>query len=389
MSPDTRPSVACLSGRRVVDVLDSLGAHTVLLDDPTPLESAARVDVPLDLDLGDWIAVESALRAQHAARPLDGIFTVYDAHLPLASYLAARIGVRGLGLPAALACHDMARLRMTLDAGGVRTPVSLSVADPADARAAARRLGLPVVIRRTVGRGRLLCRDLDEVKRASDLLGPAALLVERFTEGLEYAVQSLTVNGVTEVVCVLAQHTDPGPAQVETGYDHPSGLVPAQEAELKEFCVRALAVLGFDHGVSHMRVTLTDEGPECVDVAARPPGGQLCAAVERVSGIDLTRAAAEIVLGRPVTRGAPTAGRVLYRCVHFDGPGRISYDPRGLAAPGVWLDVEPGDSVRTVDDPEGGTYGRIVVYGDDPAELHSTYDSLKASLRLLVEPDIR
>ncbi|WP_228447394.1 ATP-grasp domain-containing protein [Streptomyces paludis] len=387
MNPDTRPSVACLSGRRVVDVLGSIGAHTVLLDDPTPLELAARADVPLDLDLGDWGAVESALRAQHADRPLEGVFTVYDAHLPLASFAAARIGVRGLGLPAALACHDKARLRMMLAADGLRTPVSLPVADPADARAAARRLGLPVVVRRTVGRGRLRCRDLDEVKRASERLGPAALLVERFTGGPEYAVQSLTVDGVTEVVSVLAQHTGPGPAQVETGYDYPSGLNPAREAELKEFCVRALAVLGFDHGVSHSQVRLTDDGPELVDVAARPPGGQLCAAVERVSGIDLTRAAAEIALGRPVTRRPPTASHVLYRCVDFDGPGRIGYDPRRLAAPGVWLDVEPGDHVRAVDDLEGGTYGRIVVYGDNPAELDSTYHSLYESLRLRVEPD--
>ncbi|MBH0242334.1 ATP-grasp domain-containing protein [Streptomyces cavourensis] len=387
MNADTRPSVACLSGRRVVDVLESLGVHTVLLDDPTPLELAARSDVPLDLDLGDWGAVEKALRAQHADRPLEAVFTVYDAHLPLASYAAARIGVRGLGLPAALACHDTARLRMTLAAGGVRTPVSLPVADPADARAAARRLGLPVVVRRTVGRGRLRCRDLDGVKRASDLLGPAALLVERFTEGPEYAVQSLTVDGVTEVVCVLAQHTGPGPAQIETGYDHPSGLDPAREAELKEFCVQALGALGFDHGVSHIRVRLTDDGPELLDVAARPPGGRLCAVVERVSGIDLTRAAAEIALGRPVTRRPPTAGHVLYRCVTFDTPGRITFDPRGLAAPGVWLDVEPGDRVRTADDPEGGTYGRIVVHGDDPAELASAYHSLHDSLRLRVEPD--
>jgi hypothetical protein len=53
------------------------------------------------------------------------------------------------------------------------------------------------------------------------------------------------------------------------------------------------------------------------------------------------------------------------------------------------LDVDPGDSVRSVDDPEGGSYGRVVVYGDDPAELESRYRSLFESLRLRVEPDIQ
>ncbi|MER6636158.1 ATP-grasp domain-containing protein [Streptomyces microflavus] len=389
MSADIRPGVACLSGRRVVDVLDALDVYTVMLDDPTPLELACRVDVPLDIDLSDWAVVESAVSRIHAGRPLEGVFSVYDAHVPLAAYLAARIGVRGLDLSAALACHDKARLRMTLAAGGVRTPDSLAVADPADARASARRLGLPVVVRKSAGRGQLLCRDPGEVKRASELLGPGALLVEKFTDGPEYAVQSFTVDGVTEIVSVLAQHTGPGPGRAETGYDHPSGLDPVQESEVKAFCVRALAVLNFDHGVSHVQVRLTDDGPVLVDVAARPPGGQLCAATERISGIDLTRAAAEIALGRPVTRRPPTASHVLYRCVGFDRPGRIDYDVRGLGSPGVWLDVEPGDSVRSVDDPEGGSCGRIVVYGDDPAELESAYHSLFHSLRLRVEPDIQ
>lgn len=66
MSADIRPGVACLSGRRVVDVLDALDVYTVLLDDPTPLELACRVDVPLDIDLSDWAVVESAVSRIHS-----------------------------------------------------------------------------------------------------------------------------------------------------------------------------------------------------------------------------------------------------------------------------------------------------------------------------------
>lgn len=390
MNADTRPSVACVSGRRVVDVLSGLGARSVLLDDPTPLDLACQVDVPLDVDLEDWEAAEAALRRVHDTRPLDAVLGVYDAHLPLAAYLAARLGVRGLGLRAALACHDKIRMRMLLAGGGVRVPDHLPAADPADAFAAARRLGLPVVVKKATGsggRGSMLCRSAGEVTHAVEVLGPTPLIVERAVEGPEYAVQSVTSDGRTEVVSILAQHVGPGPRQAETGYDFPSGLAPERESELAAFVTRALAVLGFDHAVSHVQVRLTEDGPVLINVAARPPGGQLCAATERVSGIDLTRAAAEIALGRPVTRGVPTATRVLYRCVTFDRPGRAWYDPGGIDAPAVTLDVELGDSVRSIDDPQGGSYGRIVVYGDDPAELESRYRTIFDSLRPRVEPD--
>ncbi|MEV7280851.1 ATP-grasp domain-containing protein [Streptomyces sp. NPDC093111] len=390
MNADTRQSVACVSGRRVVDVLNRLDVRSVLLDDPTPLDLACQVDVPLDVDLDDWDAAEAALRWLHATRPFDAVFSVYDAHLPLASYLAARLGTRGLDLRAALACHDKIRMRMLLAGGGVRVPDHLPAADPADASAAARRLGLPVVVKKATGsggRGSMLCRTAEEVTRAVAVLGPTALLVERAVEGPEYAVQSITADGRTEVVGILAQHVGPGPRQAETGYDFPSGLSPEKEAEVAAFVTRALAVLGFDHAVSHAQVRLTEDGPVLVNVVARPPGGQLCAATERLSGIDLTRAAAEIALGRPVTRSAPSATRVLYRCVTTDSPGRAWYDLDGLDAPAVTLDVEPGDSVRSVEDPQGGSYGRIVVYGDDPAELESRYRAIFESLRLRVEPD--
>ncbi|MFB6520351.1 acetyl-CoA carboxylase biotin carboxylase subunit family protein [Streptomyces sp. NPDC056401] len=390
MDADTRPTVACVSGRRVVDVLNDLGVRSVLLGDPTPLDLACQVDVPLDTDLGDWQGAEEALRRLHAARPLDAVFSVYDAHLPLASYLAARLGVRGLDLQAALTCHDKIRMRTALASGGVRVPDYLPAADPADALPAAKRLGLPVVVKKATGsggRGSMLCRSLQEVAHAVDVLGPTALVVERAVEGPEYAVQSITSGGKTEVVSILAQHVGPGPRQAETGYDFPSGLSHDVENELAVFVADALAVLGFDHSVSHTQVRLTEDGPVLINVAARPPGGQLWAATERVSGIDLTRAAAEIALGLPVTRSTPSATRVLYRCVTFDRPGRAWYDLDGIEAPAVTLDVDPGDSVRSVDDPEGGSYGRIVVYGDDPAELESRYRAIFESLGPRVEPD--
>jgi ATP-grasp domain-containing protein len=381
---DDRPSIACISGRRVVDVLAGMDVRTVLLGDPTPLELACLADVPLDIDLDDWEATEIALGALHLTRPLTAVFSVFDAHLPLASYLAARLGVRGLSLAAALNCDSKARMRLALDGAGVAGPAHLLVNDPADVESAAKRLGFPVVVKKAVGargRGALVCRDDAEVARAAKTFGGGALLVESYVDGPEYAIQTITADGVTEVVNVLAQHVGPGPRQPELGYDYPSGLGEVGDLALGKFVVSALDALGFDNGIAHVQVRMGPDGPVLINVAARPPGGQLCAVSERVSGIDMTRAAVDVALGLPVLRREPTASRALYRCVAFGQAGVVDYDVAALDSPGVFLDVEPGDPVHPADHPQGGSYGRIVVYGDETHQLEQDYQRILESLR--------
>lgn len=387
---DERPSVACISGRRVVDVLAEMDIRTVLLGDPTPLDLACMADVPLDVDLDDWRATETALSMLHTVRPLDAVFSVYDAYLPLASYLATRLGIRGLSLPAALNCNNKGRMRLVLEAAGTPGPAYLLASEAAEVESCAKRLGFPVVVKKAVGargRGALVCRDSSEVAWAVQVLGGKALLVERYVEGPEFAIQAITVDGVTEIVNILAQHVGPGPRQVETGYDFPSGLGELRERELAHFVADALRSLGFDNGIAHVQVRIGAAGPVLINVAARPPGGQLCAVTEKVSGVDMTRAAVEVALGKAVHRKPPAASHVLYRCVAFDQRGVVDYNPEALDSPGVWLDVVPGDRVHSAEDPDGGSYGRIVVYGDEPARLETDYQRILEALRPRVEPE--
>ncbi|MFD9735752.1 acetyl-CoA carboxylase biotin carboxylase subunit family protein [Umezawaea sp. NPDC059074] len=389
MSTDDRPSIACVSGRRVVDVLAGMDVRTVLLGDPTPLDLACLADVPLDVDLGDWKTTEVVLGALHQVRPLTAVFSVFDAHLPLASYLAERLDVRGLSLAAALACDDKARMRLALEGAGITGPRYLAVDDPADASSAARRLGFPVVVKKAVGargRGSLVCQDDADVASAVTAFGGGPVLVESYVDGPEYAIQTITVDGVTEVVNVLAQHVGSGPRQPELGYDYPSGLGEVGGLAVGKFAASALRALGFDNGVAHVQVRVSADGPVLINIAARPPGGQLCALTERVSGVDMTRAAVDVALGLPVLRREPTASRALYRCVAFGQAGVVDYDVGALDSPGVFLDVEPGDPVHPADDPRGGSYGRIVVYGDETPQLLRDYHSILDSLRPRVRP---
>ncbi|MFN2494369.1 MAG: acetyl-CoA carboxylase biotin carboxylase subunit family protein [Pseudonocardiaceae bacterium] len=188
----------------------------------------------------------------------------------------------------------------------------------------------------------------------------------------------MTIDGTTEVVSILAQRLGPPPRFVELGYDFPAGLDPRLERTLTEYVVAVLAALGFDNGIAHVQLRLVDGVPKIVEVNPRPPGGWLGSLNKVVSGVDLIRALVGATLGRPLERGRPAATHARYRCVVFDRAGLVDYDPTALSAPAsdddpsgplVSMDVSPGDMVLPLGHPDGGVYGRTVVFGQDPGEL--------------------
>lgn len=396
-------TVVSIAGRRVLEVLRDLGYRTVVLDHEVPWEVALNADVPVEVDLDDWEAAEAALTRVHQRAPVDAVLSVRDSYVPLAGYLAARLGVRGLALHAAQICHDKSRMRRALDGAGVANPRYAVVEEPAAALPAAGAVGYPMVVKRVRGAGGAgvrLCRDDAElaavVVELTEPDDPVPLLLEEYLDGVEYAVQTVTVDGVTEVLSVLAEHIGPPPRFAETGYDVPSGLAVADEALLGRYVADALAAIGFDHGIAHAQVRLTADGPRVIEINPRPPGGVITDVTEVVSGVDLVRAAVQATLGVPLTRSAPRASHARYRCVVFPHAGVVHYDvsaledlppaPPGVPAPIVSIDVEPGDVVLPVEHPDGGVYGRVVVFGATEAELDAQYDAILGRLAIRVRP---
>lgn len=400
MAASDRPTVVCVAGRHVLDVMSAMGIRTILLDDEIPWEVACAVDLPVEVDLTDWPACERALRTLLARTELsvDAVISLRDSHVPLAGYLAARLGTRGMSLHAALNCNSKARMRRALEGAGIANPAFALALEPKEAERLGETVGFPLVLKRTRGAGGgavRLCEDQPALVAAiadlTETTGPAELLAEQYMTGPEYAVQTVTLDGVTEVLSVLRAHIGPAPRFAETGYDCPADLRPQQNAELDELVRAALSAVGLDHGVAHIQVRYTSEGPKVVEINPRPPGGVLAHVTHVVSGVDMVRAAIEAALGVRLTRSARRASHVMYRCVVFDRPGFLSYEaaalsdsPRGdgdSLTPIIEVDADPGDLVLAVDHPDGGVYGRVVLFGDADADLATQYRAVMDRLR--------
>lgn len=408
-TPIAATTVALLGGReaRPLAVLRELGCRVVYVADSVPWELLPLIDVPVEAHLEDWEEVAARLEAEARRTPIEAVITHTEPWVPLMAYLNRRLNgaPHGLDLEAAWNCRDKLRMRRRLQAGGSPPVRFVHANSAAEAAAAAPGIGLPVVVKPRDGAGGFgvrLCRTRAEVQHAAGhVLERAAagswlpgVLVEEYLEGVELAVQTITWKGQTEVVSVFEELVSAGPVFVELGYDYPPALAPQQHLELEQAVSVALTALGVDNWLSHTQVRRTSRGFQVVEVNARRPGGRLVSMTEAVTGVDLLAAATLMALGRRPSRTAPRARHALYRSIVFGESGRLAYEPEpewhGLEsglAPIVELDVAPGERVFPLEHPDGGVFGRIVVFGESREAVERDYDRIRRQLALSVVSD--
>ena len=230
------------------------------------------------------------------ARAEDVAFTVVGPEAPLEAGLVDRFRAEGLAIfgPTAAAARIETSKRYAKDlmrAAGVPTAQATAFTDAAAARAEARRLGAPVVIKASgiaAGKGVVVAATLAEAEAAIDdmLVGGvfgaagAEVLVEEFMTGEELSLFALTDG--THVLPFLAAQDhkrigegDTGPNTGGMGAYAPVAIAPAslvEEAVARVF-LPTLAAMRRDGcpftGLLYAGLMLTPDGPKVVEFNCR------------------------------------------------------------------------------------------------------------------------
>ena len=291
-----------LAGR--ADRLDGSVAHTGL------------VRVPHRDDL-----VAAALRYARKHR-VDGALTLSDDMLVDTARFADGADLPGQPVASVEAFRDKYLQRKALAAGGLRVPRYAEITDPAQADAALAEVGLPAILKPTRGSGSALafpvrtgdelCARLREAFDARPLVGGAvaadtAFILEELLVGDPswHADAGFAPYVSVETVAVAGEYRHLGvtdrfplaPPVLETGMMFPSGLAPARAARVTAVATEALAALDFQHGLAHVELMLTADGPVVIEVNARA-GGALPYLVPLATGVDLVAIAGRAALGR-------------------------------------------------------------------------------------------
>ncbi|MGK4581703.1 ATP-grasp domain-containing protein [Kitasatospora sp. HPMI-4] len=354
-------------------------------------------------DLGDLEELRWAVARLADRHEIKGVVTWDEHALVPAAHIATDLAVPGQSSATATACRNKAASRAVWVSEGVPSAQSIRVTSLVTATTAARRIGLPVVIKpaaRTGGVGVVRVDRLDELPAAfayasasAEDQGPegSGILVEELLEGPEIGVECVTSHGITTAVAVTRTELA-GPHFQAVGH-----IVAAGDpllAEVGPIAEAALDALGVNSAISHVEMRLTTAGPKLLEVNARIGGDLVGHLINLATGIDLAAAAVDIALGREPDLTPTRAAAAGIRLLHPAGSGTVrAAKPRPELGTPDWLErlvweLRPGQQALLPPRGDLGTarLGHLVVTGADAAQVHERLAHAEGLLDIAVDP---
>ncbi|MFD7130608.1 ATP-grasp domain-containing protein [Streptomyces sp. NPDC059894] len=383
------------------------GIRTVLIKENVTWEKEFCAEVlPLSVDnYVDFDRTVAAVVDFCRQQRVGGIITTFDSAVPVMAQVADILGLNGPSPEAAAALRDKAAMRKRFAELGLPSAQSVLVRTLDEARAAADKIGFPVVIKPTYGTGSagvVLAQDPSEVEAAFtkarevgiDLSDCWDLVVEEYLDGLEVTVDALVYNG--EILFHnISDNPDlmPGPTFPEVEFITPTAF--PEETVAAAFAANELTIKGFglDNAVVHSEMRMTSRGPRLLELHPRPAGQRVPQITFRSLGVDLMGAAIEIALGRRPVIKPKQRGYAGYRAVCPEVPGVLKaiYGLDDAAdSPGVF-DVEvflhPGTRLATVPEAVQQDVTYVYVEADSYDEVHARLKAATSLVELELETD--
>ena len=117
-------------------------------------------------------------------------------------------------------------------------------------------------------------------------------------EGPEVSVETLSVDGVCNVMQITDKLTTGAPYFVEMGHNEPSMLNEKIKEKIAEVASAAVNAVGIKNGPSHTEIKVTKSGPKIVEIGARLGGDNITTHLVPLStGIDMVKCCIQISLG--------------------------------------------------------------------------------------------
>lgn len=284
--------------------------------------------------LWDEQATVDEVRRWVGGRTIDRVECQWEPGVVLAARLREALGVPGMGVEQAIAFRDKETMKQVLDAAGIRTPHHYRATTAEACRAAAERIGYPLIIKPIYGAGSADTYPLREPAELDQALGllkhVSEVSVEEYIEGEELTFDTVCAGGNVLFHSLswyrpkpLVTRLNPWISQQSILYRDTDHLDVAMGRELG---LQVLRALEFDTGFTHMEWFRTPSGEAIFgEIAARPPGARLVHAMNYCNDVDLFTGWAEVVcyghLGQSTTR--PYNGAMVFK--RAEGEGRIRH----------------------------------------------------------------
>jgi len=307
-----------------VDGVRLLGiVHTPPADEAHLYADIVRVTQPTSLS--DVVEGIEVLRRRHG-EPFR-VIGILEAMMVQLAQARERFGVPGTSVKTATLFREKAEMKDALRAAGIPVARHRLVTTEREARAFADEVGYPLVLKPPAGMGAkatFRVHTHHELHVGLAAAPPGPILVEEMLRGTEHSFETITIGGTPQVSSVADYR--PGCLEVlENPWIQWACILPREidtpaYNQAREVGVAAIRALGLEDGMTHMEWFERSDGTIAVgEIAARPPGPQLCQMTGLVHDIDIYRAWARAVIDG--TLDAPWERKYAAGCAYVRGIG--------------------------------------------------------------------
>ena len=286
-----------------------------------------RVTEPLSAQ--DTIDGVEVLKRRHGK--IDRVVGILEALMVQMAQAREHHGVRGTSSKTAELFRDKASMKDALRAAGLPVARHKLVASADDARAFAREVGFPMVLKPPAGMGaKATFRVTSEEALLRAVEGMSVrpgqpVLAEEFLRGREFSMETITLGGKPRTAS-FSQYLPPCLEVLENPWIQWACLLekeldhPVYE-EARKMGFAAIEALGLDDGFTHMEWFQRHDGTLAIgEIGMRPPGANISLMTGIVHGIDPYRAWARAVIDNELD--APWERKRAAGCAFLRGMGQ-------------------------------------------------------------------
>jgi biotin carboxylase len=290
---------------------------------------ADYLPVPRLLDEDD---VVTRVHAWLRGRQVDRVLANWEVMVMTAARLRERFGVPGMSVDEVRGFRDKQLMKERVAAAGLRVPRAERIRTTSEARAAAERIGYPLVLKPIAGAGSA------DTYRVDDAAGLEAVLArmghvgeascEEFIDGDEYTYDTASIEGRPAYESVTRYY----PSALEMRSNEWISPIMLSVRDLDQPHIRGgielgqkvLSALGMGDGMTHMEWFRKSDGEVVFgEVACRPGGACVVDLMNYTSDIDLFREWARVVTVRRFEASTERKYNVGIVFKRAQGQGRI------------------------------------------------------------------
>ncbi len=246
---------------------------------------------------------------------IDQVECLWEPYMVLAARLREHLGLPGLTVAQTVPFRDKEQMKQLLDAAGLRTPWHVAARTVAEVRAAAERVGYPLIVKPIDGAGSADTYRADSPAELDAVLPSLRhvpqVSVEEFIDGEEFTYDTICAGGQVLVENICQYHPRPLLTKVHEWVSPITMALRDLDAPGlqggRELGGAVLRALGFRDGFTHME-WYRKAGGEVVfgEIGARPPGARTVDVMNYATDADLFSAWAQAVthgrIAQPVER---------------------------------------------------------------------------------------